>query len=176
MNNARRTAIVSALANRLASQGSWCGETHLQKATYFLEELKGVPLGFGFTLYKHGPYSFDLRDHLAAMRADSYLEVKPRPYPYGPSLVPTTRAQSLITRSAAVERYRGLIDWVAATVGGRPVSELERLTTALYIKLRMPEATETERAKQIHELKPHVSYLEAVDAVNEIEKLASQHP
>lgn len=176
MNSARRTAIVSALAKSLASRGSWCGETHLQKATFFLERLMGVRLGFDFILYKHGPYSFDFRDHLAAMRADRYLDVRVQPEPYGPSLQPTPRGERLALRSPAVARHRAAIDWVAETLGGRRVSELERLATALYFESRMPASTPADRAKQIHELKPHVSYQQALEAVDEVLRLRTSLP
>ena len=48
MKRLQRAAIVTELAEQLTAQGSWCGETHLQKATYFLQELLEVPTGFEF--------------------------------------------------------------------------------------------------------------------------------
>ena len=89
MNRLQRAAVLTALADELRKRGSWCGETHLQKATYFLQSLLGVPLGYEFILYKHGPYSFDLHDELTALCTDQLLELRPQPYPYGPSLLPT---------------------------------------------------------------------------------------
>src|SRR5712692_9118533 len=97
MRRLQRIVILADLASRLGKYGSWCGETHLQKATYFLQELGKVPLGYSFVLYKHGPFSFDLRDELTAMRADGLLELRPQP-PYGPSLVPTERASEFARR------------------------------------------------------------------------------
>ena len=38
-----------------------------------------MPLGYDFTLYKHGPFSFDLRDDIHALRADGLLDLEPRP-------------------------------------------------------------------------------------------------
>jgi len=35
MNTLQRAALLTELADKLRQQGSWCGETHLQKATYF---------------------------------------------------------------------------------------------------------------------------------------------
>ena len=75
-----RQAILLGLADALLRQGSRNGETHLQKATYVLQTLAGVPLGFAFIPYKHGPFSFALRDELAVMRADALLEVTPTRY------------------------------------------------------------------------------------------------
>ena len=85
MERLKRSALVIALIEQLRNKGSWCGETHIQKTIYFLQELLRVPLGFEFILYKHGPYSFDLSDELTAMRADELVELKLQ-QPYGPSV------------------------------------------------------------------------------------------
>ena len=68
MDRLQRASVLLALNEQLRAAGSWAGETHMQKATYFLQHLMGVPLAFDFILYKHGPFSFDLRDELTAMR------------------------------------------------------------------------------------------------------------
>jgi hypothetical protein len=60
------------------------------KLAYFSLDVLGVPLGFEFILYKHGPFSFDLSDEITAMRADALLQYQPR-QPYGPSLFPNGR-------------------------------------------------------------------------------------
>jgi hypothetical protein len=61
MNRLSQDAVLVGLARRLYEQGSWTGETHIQKAAYLLHELLAVPFDFAFILYKHGPFSFDLR-------------------------------------------------------------------------------------------------------------------
>jgi len=70
MDRLRRAALLTQLIERLRRRGSWCGETHVQKATLFLQDLTRIPMGFDFILYKHGPFSFDLRDELTSLRAD----------------------------------------------------------------------------------------------------------
>ena len=57
----------------------WSGETHLQKATYLACWLVDIPFDFDFILYKHGPFSFELRDELGSMRADRLLDREPQP-------------------------------------------------------------------------------------------------
>ena len=74
MNRLAQQAILSGLATRLGSRGSWVGETHLQKAAYLLSQLRGVDFDFDFILYKHGPFSFELRDELALMTPRAYLK------------------------------------------------------------------------------------------------------
>jgi hypothetical protein len=76
MKRQKRDAILLELIDKLERRGSWCGETHIQKATFFLQEMLRVPMDFGFILYKHGPFSFELRDELTAMRADNYITAK----------------------------------------------------------------------------------------------------
>ena len=64
MTRLQRVAVLTKLTEKLHESGSWCGETHLQKAAYFLQELFNVLLVYEFILYKHGPFSFALRDEL----------------------------------------------------------------------------------------------------------------
>jgi len=71
MSRKERYALLAALMKRLHDTGSWCGETHLQKAVIFVQEL-----GYNARLYKHDPYSFDLRDELASMHADDALRLR----------------------------------------------------------------------------------------------------
>ena len=87
MDRLRNAALLTRLIEGLCSKGDWCGETHVQKTAFFVQELMGVPLGFRFILYKHGPFSFGLRDELTALRADGLLELEPRTY--GAQLIPT---------------------------------------------------------------------------------------
>jgi len=82
-----RQALLTELVDEMRKADSWAGETHQQKCIYVLQEMLGVPLGFDYVLYKHGPFSFDLRDELTEMRADLLLQLEPRTS-YGPSYKP----------------------------------------------------------------------------------------
>jgi uncharacterized protein YwgA len=58
MKQRQRDAVLAALIDELRKEGSWCGETHVQKATYVAEALfPTVRFGLGHILYKYGPYS-----------------------------------------------------------------------------------------------------------------------
>ena len=54
MNTEEKEAVLIALMTGLREQESWCGETHVQKAAYILQEGLKVPIGLDFVLYKHG--------------------------------------------------------------------------------------------------------------------------
>src|SRR2546425_53683 len=98
MNRLAQEAVLTGLARRLYESGSWSGETHVQKVAYVLNELANVPFSFNFILYKHGPFSFELRDELASMRADGLLERQSQPAPYGPRIVVTERGRLMEQR------------------------------------------------------------------------------
>lgn len=167
MERFERSAVLLRLIESLKRNGSWCGETHIQKSTFFLQELLKVPLDFRFILYKYGPYSFDLSDEVTSMRADGFLELELR-VPYGPSIAPTSLSKKVMEMSElSVRTYEQHIDYVAQKIGNKSVAELERLATGLFVSLQ--ETTQNDdvdlRARRMHELKPHVTIDQARDAV-----------
>ena len=167
MERFERFAVILELIERLRAAGSWCGETHVQKSSYFLEEQLGVPLDYDFILYKHGPFSFELRDELTEMRADRFIQLE-RHDPYGPSLAPADRAGLLkAKRSERLSGYREKIDFVAQQIGVRSVVDLEKLATALFVRKRFRDE-ETDLVERILELKPHLQQADAEWALREL--------
>src|SRR4051812_8068286 len=173
MNRLAQEAVLVGLARRLHERGNWSGETHLQKATYLVHELLRVPFDFGFILYKHGPFSFELRDELGSMRADRLVDREVQAPPYGPRFVVTERGRELEERFArTMERYGPALDWVADRLGDRGVMDLERLATALWVTRELgTDVPIADRAARLHIVKPHVSIPDAADAVREVDKM-----
>jgi uncharacterized protein YwgA len=167
MNKLERTSMLVSLTERLRENGSWAGETHLQKATYILARVLRVPVDFEFILYKHGPFSFDLRNEMGALRADGFLEWELKSNKYGPSLKPGPMSEVLKRQFPdAPMQYKAEIEFVASRLGNKNVAALERLATAIYVTLdeRWPA---DQRALRINELKRHVNVSEAEAAVAE---------
>ena len=172
MNRLQRAAVIVSLLQALRARDSWCGETNVQKACFFLQELMGVPLELEFVLYKYGPYSFALTDELTAMRADSILTLRVRDPRYGPCYVPGELANSLLKQyPKTVGKYESEIQFVAQRLGSKGVADLERVATALYVQKEMGFISMNERAKKITELKPHVSLSDAQTAVREVDRM-----
>lgn len=173
MKRRQREAVVAALDAKLEERGSWCGETHLQKSVYFLQEMLGVPTDFDYILYKYGPFSRELRGELGAMRTDGFLDLVPQPAPYGPTLVTTEAAsRQLIARwPKTLQRYDDHLEYVSEQLGGLGVGGLERLATALWVSRELPNSGEKARAERIHHLKPHVSTEEARQALKRVEEM-----
>lgn len=175
MERLQIVSLIIGLLKGLKKKDSWCGETHLQKSIYFLQELAGVPMGFDFILYKHGPFSFDLRDELTAMRADRLIEHVFRPAPYGPSLGPTKSGSNVYNHfPVTVKKYSGELEFVADRLGNKGVGELERMGTALYVMLENPDANIQTNADYIHKLKPHVSVQDARLALRAVERMKKE--
>ena len=167
----KQQALVAALSRALYERGSWTGETHIQKSAYIATEIAGLDLNYSFTLYKYGPFSFELRETLDEMRAEGFLGVEPVAG-YGPRLGVTDRAdQQLLARwPRTIARHRAAIDFVAANVADRGVGELERLATALWVRRSQPDDPLLAQAEQVNRIKPHVSVDDALAAMRELDE------
>ena len=104
MNEMEKNVVLLSFIDFMRAKGSWCGETHVQKGTYFFQELMGVPLGFHFILYKHGPFSFDLRNQITAC-----VPICFSPLLRGAPMVPASFSAKIAAPSWSGFRRRGLV-------------------------------------------------------------------
>jgi hypothetical protein len=175
MNRMARAALLTKLLNALRNEGSWCGETHVQKSLYLLQEIFRIPLEFEFILYKQGPFSFDLRDELTSLRADDLVKLEAQPIPYGPRLVPTESATDLLSRfPKTMAMYGAFVAFIAKRLGSRGVAGLERLATAMFVTRRQSKAPIADRAAALVGLKPHIPMEDALDAVREADAMLEE--
>lgn len=176
MNQLQRAAVITQLLDELHQQGSWCGETHVQKSVYFLQALLNVPTDYEFILYKHGPFSFELKDALSEFRADGLIDLIAQPYPYGPSYAATKTGEMFVLRYPnTLGRHKKQIANAAKITGKKRVKELEQLATALWVTREAGLSVEPKkRAEDLHDLKPHVSLQEASAAITSIDALQKQ--
>ncbi|HTU32851.1 MAG TPA: hypothetical protein VMF66_03515 [Candidatus Acidoferrum sp.] len=129
-------------------------------------------MDFDFILYKHGPFSFELRDELTAMRADGFLELRSQA-PYGPTLVTTDLGRELKKEyPKTLEKYEQSVEFVARRLADKNVSQLERLATALFVTLEGAPRSLEERAEELTDLKPHIDLDSAEAAVGEIDEMS----
>ena len=172
MNRNRRAALLTRLICKLREHGSWCGETHIQKATLFLQGLRRVPLGFEFILYKHGPFSFELREELTGLRADELIRFEPQ-WPYGPRISTTERSEYIQRVNAkTVAKYDDDIAFVVEKLGAKGVTELERLATAFFVTQHAEcGISRDSRAVQLTRLKPHIPINDSRNAVNQVDQI-----
>src|SRR5271165_3437938 len=157
-NSLQRQTVIYDLIDALRNKDNWCGETHVQKTTYFFEELTGHALEYQFVLYKHGPYSFELSEDLSAMGAFRFIEDEIAHPAYGPRLKPNREIQQMLRENfGTLTRQLGdPLKFVADKLSGYGVVTLERLATALYFTTQKPVEGNEARARQIHIVKPHI--------------------
>ena len=167
-------AFVARLVEKMRENHGWAGETHIQKAMYFLHSMFKAPVSYQFELYKHGPYSFNLHDDLGRMRANRILDVQPQA-PYGPSFGLGSLGEISIRRGRnAVETYGPQIDYVAETLGIKDVRTLERYATALFVIDERPGTDRGVLARRIIELKPHIQLDDAIEAVESVVRIEAE--
>ncbi len=177
MKRLQRAAVLVSLIEAMREEDSWCGETNIQKACFFLQEVTRVPLGFDFILYKYGPYSFDLTDELTSLQADSILALRIRDPKYGPCYLPGELSELVKGRFRnTIRRYEEHTRFVATRLGTKGVQELECLATALYVTRDLGEtkAQIAERASEVTDLKPHIRMDQAQKALREIDVMLDE--
>ena len=172
MKSSQKAALILMLAGKLRENGNWCGETHFQKAIYFLQDLLSVPFEFDFVLYRHGPYSFELHDELNSMHSDGLFKMTILP-PYGPQLSTTELGATLQNGfPITISRYKKKIDFIADKFGIKGVNDLEKLSTAFFINQKSSnDADVVSRASEINKLKSHISVIEAKLAIEEVDNI-----
>lgn len=172
MRRLQRAALLLNLVEEMRANGSWAGETHLQKAVYFLQDLLGVQADFEYVLYIHGPFSFDLRDELAGFCSDGLMTLEAHA-PYGPRLQVADLGKALEAKfPRTLERYTRKIKFVAKAFADKGVIELEQMGTALHVTVKAgPGASVEERAKQLNRLKPHITVKQAEKALRQVGQL-----
>jgi uncharacterized protein YwgA len=168
MTDIQKSAVIAALIKAYRDQGLFCGETHVQKSVYFMQELLGVPFDFEYLLYKYGPFSFELQSHLASMRADNMISVQP--LGLGATFEVAEQMRFLEQRlPRTIATYESAVKFVVSNLGRLRVKQLEPLATALFFTKESPDASATARAVSIREVKPHVSSDEARKAVEAVD-------
>jgi len=174
MSASDQTAIVLYTMQSLKGEGSWCGETHVQKTLFLCQEVMGVPSNFKFILYKHGPYSFELSQHLQGLIADDLVCVLTRP-PYGPTLGISDEARLIAAKIDRDDSVAEPIAFMSKKLSRKGVADLEKLATAVYVNKKYGSEVPIEkRAEILISLKPHVSVEAARDAFAEAEAIEDE--
>jgi hypothetical protein len=175
MNTKSRLSLLHQLMRTLYQQGSWCGETHVQKAAFFLQHLSGQKI-FPFVLYKFRPFSFELRNDLEMMRTYGLLSRQLSAQGYGPRLIASDNEDLIRETAELAKDFQLSIDSVVQNLGCADVAELERLATALYFTKDEPVSDQSARVARIRSIKPHITEIDAFAAVRRVEEMLAQAP
>jgi uncharacterized protein YwgA len=143
------------------------------KLCYFLQALRGVPLGYKFTLYSYGPFDSDVlsdlqtAENMGVLRAG--IEYYPGGYKYDIQPDEKSGSAKALAREF-LDKYRRDIDWVAETFGKRTSPELELLSTIVYIREDRETQNHKELAEQVKLVKPHFTLDQIKRQIDWLEK------
>jgi hypothetical protein len=152
-----RESVIAALVQRRPG----LGRTALMKLIYFLQTLRGVPLGYSFRIYTYGPYDGQVLDDLQAVESTGAVRSQYYEYEYGTgySIAPLDGAAELA--HLADEQLGHDLDWVVREFGDKGVVDLEMASTIIFVDRRNSDADTHKNAQDIalavHEMKPHLS-------------------
>jgi hypothetical protein len=160
--NKARLALLPVLAER--APAGHIGRTALMKYMYFLQTIRGVPLGYNFSLYSYGPFDSDVLADLSSGEMLNIVNVSAVEFSggYGYRIVPGERAESAKRNAIQFLREHGEdIDWLFSVFGRLNSAELELTSTIIYVdrefsKKKQP-ASISEVAARVNEIKPHFS-------------------
>lgn len=156
-----RRALIPVLAAK--SKGGGMGRTALMKYMYLLQTLRGVPLGYRFTLYSYGPFDSDVLADLSVAEAFEAVKSELELYPggYGYRIRPDHNAEWVERRARKLlARYEKDVDWVIKKFGSYTSSELELVGTIVYVDREVGGKKRVgleHVARLVHEVKPHFS-------------------
>lgn len=155
------------LANRMgvfvelseATKGN-LGRTTLMKLCYFLQTLRDVPLGYKFTLYSYGPFDSDVladlqtAETMGVLRAD--VEYYSGGYKY--DIQPDEKgAKAKELAKEFLTEHKRDIEWVTKKFGHRAATDLELLSTIVYVNEERKIKSRKVLAERVKLVKPHFS-------------------
>jgi hypothetical protein len=153
-----RLAVIGSLAEKLSGK---LGRTGIMKLTFFLQELKEVPLGYSYRIYTYGPYDgqvltdLKIAESLGVVRSEQFEWEGGSGYAIkaGKKLVLSPADQSLLLS------FQEKIDWVTQEFGDLSASDLEVESTVFFVansarREKKKMSIET-IAKAVRAIKPH---------------------
>lgn len=133
------------------------GRTAIMKLCFFLQESKGVPLGYQFSIYSYGPFDSDVladlntAEHMNVLKSNIVYYSSGTGYEY--SLGGDLSIRALAAEFLAEQGPN--IQWVLTHFARKTAGELELLSTTLFVaKFNNPKNV-NELVDKVGLIKPH---------------------
>lgn len=163
-----RRRLVARVIRDMNANGSWCGETHVQKALFYVKTLLEHEAGFNFYLHYHGPFSSGVHETLQFMVGYGEIEYEPDP-PYRPHIRLSKAGDEL---AHGDDREADIVAWVAEQLGSKGVDALEGPATVCLLRSQR-HWDDDALAREIHRLKRHISIEDAMRAITEFKAMSA---
>jgi hypothetical protein len=106
------------------------------KYMYFLQTLRGVPLGYNFSMYSYGPFDSDVLSDLSNAEAMNIVSSTQVSFAggYGYRIQPASGAVRIEQEAKDfLSRHKTDIDWILSEFGNLNSGELELASTIIYV-------------------------------------------
>ena len=167
-------ALIVLLTEKMQENRQRFGKTALQKLIYLLQTVFKVPVGYQYSLYIHGPFCSELMDDLDYVSCIGGVAVTMDQGSNGYSISPAHDA-ALIKNKAQdfLTTYQPQIKKLLAEFGSMRVRDLELRSTIIFVDrdavTSNREITRNDFIQEIKSIKPHFSYEEIKEAMEELE-------
>jgi hypothetical protein len=132
------------------------------KYMYFLQTLRGLPLGYNFSMYSYGPFDSDVLSDLSTAEAMNIVSSTPVSFTggYGYRIRPAKCADRFKEDAKEfLAKHKQDIDWLLSQFGNLNSADLELASTVVYVDREFQDIGITgDRAQLIglvNEIKPH---------------------
>lgn len=145
-----RLAVIASLAKRVPAEK--LGRTAVMKHLYFLQVLRELPLDYNFKLYTYGAFDRDVLDdlHYAESLGAINSEITVYQMGYGYRVTCGANADDIINRASEfLQTYKNDIEWVTNEFGNCFASELELISTIIYVDRELAQRAGNESVEDI---------------------------
>lgn len=147
------------------------GRTALMKILFFLQESRGVPLNYQFSLYSYGPFDSDVLADISSAERLNVLKSTTIYYPSGIGYEYSRGSGADSLEDLAedfVTAHKKDIKWALDHFSHKNAAELELLSTILYIAKYQNPRTVDKLIEQVELVKPHFSQDQIRSGFNEL--------
>jgi uncharacterized protein len=167
-----RYGSIAYLAERAGGRDPQFGKTALQKLAYLVQDVYGVPLGYRFSLFHHGPYAPELAGDLDYVVALGGVRIQFREDGQrGFAIESGPSAPDLLARADAfIETYRDRLGGAIERFAGMTTRELELRATILFVWRQLANPNRDVVLEQVQRLKPQFAAETVSAAFDELER------
>lgn len=167
-------ALIVYLAEKMQEKKQRFGKTALQKLIYLLQTIFKVPVGYQFSLYIYGPFCSDLMDDLDYVSCIGGVAVTMDQGSTGYTISSSSNAELIKNKAQDfLDVYQSQINKLLDEFGSMRVRDLELRSTIIFVDRDAltsgREITRDDFIQEIKSIKPHFSYDEIKEAMEELE-------
>jgi uncharacterized protein YwgA len=137
------------------------GRTAIVKLLYFLQEVRGMGLGYDFRLYTYGPFASEVLNDLETAQSFQALHIRTVLYPSGYGYDVKAGSKAADVKECVADwlaSHESDLAWAVENFAARSASELEIMATIVYVAREFAKRAKpygpVDLAQRVREVKP----------------------